>query len=46
MKNLTVKLNSEYAGTSDLKEIRDRLQEIADDDYKEEFVYMLKKLQQ
>ncbi len=35
---------SEYAGTSDYDEIRDRLRPIADDDFKEEFIYMIRKI--
>ncbi len=36
---------SEYAGTSDYEEIRNRLRPIADDDFKEEFIYMIRKIQ-
>ena len=36
--------DSEYKGTSSYKDIKDRLKGIADDDYKEEFVYLLTRL--
>ena len=36
--------DSEYKGTSSYKDIKDRLKDIADDDYKEEFVYLLSRL--
>ena len=36
--------DSEYKGTSSYEEIKDRLKGIADDDYKEEFVYLLTRL--
>ena len=36
--------DSEYKGTSSYKDIKDRLKGIADDDYKEEFIYLLTRL--
>ena len=36
--------NSEYSGTSTYEDVKDRLKGIADDDYREEFLYLLTKL--
>ena len=35
---------SEYAGTTDITEVKDRLREISDDDFRDEFVYLIRKL--
>ena len=35
---------SEYAGTSDIAEVKDRLRAISDDDFRDEFVYLIRKL--
>ena len=35
---------SEYAGTTDITEVKDRLREISDDDFRDAFVYLIRKL--
>ena len=35
---------SEYAGTTDITEVKDRLRAISDDDFRDEFVYLIRKL--
>ena len=35
---------SEYAGTTDIAEVKDRLRAISDDDFRDEFVYLIRKL--
>ena len=38
---------SEYAGTTDLKEVKERLKGLAgDDEFREEFLYMMTKIEQ
>ena len=36
--------DSDYAGTSSYEDVKDRLKDIADDDYREEFLYLLTRL--
>ena len=36
--------DSSYAGTSSYEDVKDRLKDIADDDYREEFLYLLTRL--
>lgn len=35
---------SEYAGTTDITEVKDRLRAISDDDFRDEFVYLIRKI--
>ena len=36
--------DSEYAGSSDFEEVKERLKAIADDDFRLEFVYLISKM--
>ena len=36
--------DSEYAGTTDIPEVKERLRAISDDDFRDEFVYLIRKI--